>query len=213
MNQHDYVQSCIRLYDENGIIPGDPEEGTWNDAHYPAPKGEGIHTIPLLWEHHQVQGILQSEEYGKCCFWLGDARYFLNNGPFVEGWFELWDLYEKWSSVAGRKAVEKAHSRKDSSGKSILGVSNGKKQAARMNEVIHREKDDRGRSLAGVRASERLHEVKDESGKSVRGVNLAKNTNKQLWECTITGYISNPGALTNYQKAKGIDTKNRIKIS
>jgi hypothetical protein len=213
MNHHDYVQNCIRFYKENDITPGDPEEGTWNNAHYPLPKGQGNHTIPLLWEHHQVQGILQSEECGKCCFWLGDARRFLNNGSFVENWFELWDLYEKWSSIAGRKAVEKAHSLKNSSGKSILGVKNGKQQAARMNEVLHQARDDQGRSLTGVRASERLHSVKDESGKSVRGTNLAKSTNKQLWKCTITGFISNPGALTNYQKAKGINTKNRMKIS
>ena len=213
MNQHDYVRKCIESYKDNGIVPGDPEEGVWNDAHYPAPEKEGDETVQLLWDHHQVQGILQSEEYGKCCFWLGDSRTFLTKGPFVEDWFYLWELYDKWSSDCASNAVKKAHSKKDSNGKSILGVSNGKKAAIKMNEVLHSEKDDQGRSLLGVRASERLHSEKDSSGKSVRGLYLAENTNKQQWKCTITGYISNPGALTNYQRAKGIDIKNRIKIS
>lgn len=213
MNQHDYMKKCQEFYNENGISPGDPEEGEWNNAHYPSPEGLGSSTVPLLWEHHQVQGILQSEEYGKCCFWVGDARNFLDKGPFVDRWFELWDLYEKWSSSRAKEAVNKAHSVKDENGKSILGVKNGRRNAARMNEVLHRERDDLGRSLIGVQASERLHKERSEDGKSVRGVALAQNTNKQLWKCTITGHISNPGALANYQRAKGIDTKNRIKIS
>lgn len=41
---------------------------------------------------------------------------------------------------------------------------------------------------------------------------ITKKTNSQKWKCTITGYVSNPGALSNYQKHRGIDTSNRIKI-
>jgi hypothetical protein len=33
------------------------------------------------------------------------------------------------------------------------------------------------------------------------------------WQCTETGHISNAGALSQYQKARGIDTSNRIRIS
>jgi len=35
----------------------------------------------------------------------------------------------------------------------------------------------------------------------------------QVWECTITKHRSNPGGLSTYQKARGIDTSNRIRIS
>jgi hypothetical protein len=185
MDQHAYVANCLKYYKDNGIIQNDPEEGIWNNAHYPAPNGAGNCTVSLLWEHHQVQGILQSEEYGRCCFWAGHARRFLDTGPFVEGWFELWDLYEKWSSFNSDK----------------------------MNKTLHLQKDGRGKSLSGIRASQRLHSTRNPQGKSIRGLTLAKNTNKQQWKCTETGFISNPGALTNYQKAKGIDIKNRIKIS
>ena len=39
-----------------------------------------------------------------------------------------------------------------------------------------------------------------------------KKTNQQKWKCIVTGYISNSGGLSRYQKKKGIDTKNRIRI-
>jgi len=33
------------------------------------------------------------------------------------------------------------------------------------------------------------------------------------WQCTVTGFITNAGNLARYQKARGIDTSNRIRIS
>ena len=43
-------------------------------------------------------------------------------------------------------------------------------------------------------------------------IELGKKTISQKWKCTITGHISNPGGLSNYQKKRGIDTSNRIRI-
>jgi hypothetical protein len=40
-----------------------------------------------------------------------------------------------------------------------------------------------------------------------------KITNSQKWMCLETGYITNPGALSTYQKNRGIDTSKRVKIS
>jgi hypothetical protein len=39
-----------------------------------------------------------------------------------------------------------------------------------------------------------------------------KNTNSQKWECLETGFITNPGNLTKYQKARGIDTSKRKRV-
>jgi len=44
------------------------------------------------------------------------------------------------------------------------------------------------------------------------GKENAKKLNSQRWKCTVTGKISSPGPLTIYQKSKGIDTSNRIRI-
>jgi general stress protein YciG len=43
--------------------------------------------------------------------------------------------------------------------------------------------------------------------------NQGKKTNAQKWECLETGFITNSGNLTKYQKARGIDTSKRKRIS
>ena len=40
-----------------------------------------------------------------------------------------------------------------------------------------------------------------------------KKTNAQKWMCTETGFITNPGNLTKYQRAREIDTTKRKRIS
>jgi hypothetical protein len=44
-------------------------------------------------------------------------------------------------------------------------------------------------------------------------VETAKKTNSQKWKCIETGYVSNAGALTHYQRKRGIDTSKRVRIS
>jgi hypothetical protein len=41
---------------------------------------------------------------------------------------------------------------------------------------------------------------------------IGRKNCSQKWKCTITGYVSNAGGLSNYQKHRGIDTSNRIRI-
>jgi len=78
----------------------------------------------------------------------------------------------------------------------------------------------------GVGVHARTKEQMKEHGKKVYELGLGistvskeqlreniKKVNSQKWKCLITGYISNPGGLTSYQKARGIDTSKRIKLS
>jgi hypothetical protein len=44
----------------------------------------------------------------------------------------------------------------------------------------------------------------------VRGI--TDDHRKRKFRCTVTGHISAPGPLTKYQKARGIDTSNRVRI-
>lgn len=100
----DYVSGVLSFYRENDIQPGDPNEGAWEEAHYPKPKRlGGTETIWLLKEHHAVQGVLQSEEYQCCCvsglymkyvkdteyeermsWWLGEQLRKLNAEPWTD---------------------------------------------------------------------------------------------------------------------------------
>jgi hypothetical protein len=41
----------------------------------------------------------------------------------------------------------------------------------------------------------------------------SKKANSQRWMCTETNYVSNAGGLSTYQKARGIDTSKRVRIS
>ncbi|MDX1370944.1 MAG: hypothetical protein R3321_00650 [Nitrososphaeraceae archaeon] len=93
-----------------------------------------------------------------------------------------------------------------------------------INSWLHNEKDELGRSLvsmkgfnAALKKNPNLHSKAgkasaariDENGNCI----MAKNLNKRCWKCLETGYISTAGGLTQYQKARGINTKNRIKIN
>jgi hypothetical protein len=40
-----------------------------------------------------------------------------------------------------------------------------------------------------------------------------RKTSSIKWQCTVTGFIANAGNLAQYQKARGIDTSNRIRLS
>jgi len=96
MDQHRFVKERLAFYEEQGLIPGNPDDGDWDECHYPEPEGVGSRTIPMLHNDHQQQGLYQSEEYGYPCFFNGDAKRFLDNN-WCSNWFELYDLYDKWS--------------------------------------------------------------------------------------------------------------------
>ena len=40
-----------------------------------------------------------------------------------------------------------------------------------------------------------------------------EKVSSQKWKCTETGYVSNAGALTKYQRVRGIDTSKRVRLS
>ena len=192
MDQHTFVKERLAYYREQGLTPGNPEDGEWQDAHYPAPDPEGNATVPLLYNDHQIQGILQSEEYGRVCFWVGHTRKFLTQGPFVENWFELWNLYDKWvgermkalnkekddlgRSVFAMKGTTAANLEKDDLGRSVNAVKGGKAAAA----VTNAEKDENGKSVNAVKGGKAAAAVtnaeKDENGKSVNAVKRGKKS-------------------------------------
>jgi hypothetical protein len=94
LTQQQWVEGCYAYYAENGYEPGNPEDGEWEAAHYPAPRclgGEDV--ILLLREHHAVQGVLQSEEYQHPCIWGWEAAHLD---------VELLALCKKWRSEIAR---------------------------------------------------------------------------------------------------------------
>lgn len=90
LSHRNYVEGVLNYYREMDIQQGDPNEGTWHLAHYPLPKRlGGQQTVELLAEHHAVQGVLQSEEYGCMCFAMWEIKHLPDH---------LIPLYNKWRS-------------------------------------------------------------------------------------------------------------------
>ena len=156
ITQKEFVDRCYALYEAKGITPGDTRWGRWENAHFPIPECMGgEETVPLLHNHHQMQGIYQSEEMGRCCFLaLHTKKFLLNN--WCNDWFELFDLYEKWfldhqskagkalrdrglgihaqtteeRSAAGRKGGKKGGVTSRNRKAGALGMTRGEHQAA-----------------------------------------------------------------------------------
>lgn len=91
-DQHDFVHKVLSWYEDCGLTP---EEG-WHEAHYPVPRClGGTSTIYLLPEHHAIQGLLQSEEYGETCIFAWEREFL----PEF-----LMPLYHKWIKAGRIKA-------------------------------------------------------------------------------------------------------------
>ena len=98
MRQKEFIEGCYNWYREADLQPGNPDDGEWQECHYPLPKClGGTETILLLKEHHAVQGILQSEELNRPCI-FGWEKDFL-------GELHL-SLWQKWMKIKGQKMVE-----------------------------------------------------------------------------------------------------------
>lgn len=95
----EFALACLAYYEEQGFVVN-KENGVF--AHCPLTRHECETGYYLLWEHHQHQGLLQSKDLDKCCFFAGDALKWLTEcNYFPANYFELWDIYEKYSSLNG----------------------------------------------------------------------------------------------------------------
>ena len=94
LSQKEFVEGCYNWYREADLQPGNPEDGDWDEAHYPIPKCKGgTETILLLREHHAVQGVIQSEELQWKCIFNWEKKYL--SGEYLE-------LFYKWKSEGQR---------------------------------------------------------------------------------------------------------------
>ena len=115
---------------------------------------------------------------------------------------------KKYSGIGGKKAYELG-----------LGIHGRTKEQMSENGKI-------GGKIAGKTSGPKTYEMKvgvhgrtkeqriedARKGGLTGGSKGAKKTNSQKWECLETGYITNAGALSTYQRARGIDTSKRKRI-
>ena len=202
MRQTEYLKGVLEYYANYDIVPGDPNEGQWENAHTPYPRAMGESTVLLLHEHHVIHDLWQSKELGECHFFPPDAKKVLERANFFPtGWFELCDIQETLALGHQRTAGRK-------------GGAIGGKIAVVQTDRICREK---GIGIYSKATQQKGGESCFEQGKGIFAPeNLgkgARNTNAQIWECLKTGRRLPPGPLTKYQRSKGIDTKQRKRLS
>ena len=67
-------------------------------------------------------------------------------------------------------------------------------------------------SMTPEQRSERSRKAAASRTQEQRSETLRKAAS-QKFQCTVTGFITNAGGLSSYQKARGIDTSNRVRLS
>ena len=91
----EFALACRAYYEEQGLIV-DKTNGQF--AHSPLTRKECNTGYYLLWEHHQHQGLLQSKDLNKCCFFAPDTKkWLLTADYFPDDFFELWNIYDQYS--------------------------------------------------------------------------------------------------------------------
>ena len=111
-------------------------------AHSPLTRKECDTGYYLLHDDHQHQGLLQSRDLNKCCFFAAHVKAWLKGcDPFPPDFFGLWGIYEKYA----KENAEKLHKERDKSGRSAFAMK------------LHAEKDESGRSILAVKGAEALY--------------------------------------------------------
>jgi len=200
--QEQFVKDCMDKYWFTDI----PADQQWEAAHFPLPKCSGENDTVLLWSaDHTVQGLLQSVEFNHQCFhYKANKKDLYNLETYYPQYLELFaqlksQFNRRIGKIGGKKTVELnlgIHGR-SSEQNSADGKKGGEKAA-----VINKANG------AGFFNS-RTQSVNGKKG----GPKGSAITNAQRYQCLVTGYISNSGGLATWQKARGIDTKLRVKIN
>jgi hypothetical protein len=229
-----FALACRAYYDEIGLVV-DASNGEF--AHSPLTRKECDTGYYLLHGHHQHQGLLQSRDLDKCCFynvhtltWLRELDYF------PAEYFELWDIYEKYASKKSKQNVKKTnliiHAEKNEEGKSVHSVE--------INKKIHAKKNKEGKSEHAVKmgaasvaattpeqrserarkGSKATHARKNSEGKSIHASEMGKKggrkgglaASSQVWESTIDGFRSTAGNVAQHNRRNGWDPNARFRV-
>jgi hypothetical protein len=149
-NQEEFVNYCRNLYISQDFLPGDSEFGPWENAHYPEPVCRGGEkTILLLKHHHQIQGVLQSEEFGTKCFFSTHFDKCLKEirEEFSEEFVNfILDLKSKWSKFAANTNFKESwktngkRSRDEKTGRNETGTERSKQWRSKGASVANSQK-------------------------------------------------------------------------
>jgi hypothetical protein len=198
VTQQEFVSDCYLNYAAQGLEPGNPEFGEWEKAHYPAPAClGGEEWIWLLKKDHAVQGVLQSEEYQHPSIYGWELKYLDES---------LSLLHSKWMTVKSQSAAKAGH------------TEYGNRKRSEWNKTVlpqfisGEDNYAYGWSWYHNSLGENKRFPENPGGDWIPGMKKSGYTYTE-YQCTVTGKISNAGGLTQWQKKRGIDPINRIKLN
>jgi hypothetical protein len=191
-----YVHHCVE-YNKKFDIDPHHYEMEWNHFLPQCLFGDWPIGQWLTLRQHAIASALQTLAFQHSCL-CGFHKKYLPDELVSLAWPYYVKSKQKWLSFLRSKV--------DASGRSIPTV--------KALEVIHSDKNEEGKSKHAVKAANESHRVKTTEGKSQRAVEHAIKINAQRWKCLTTGFISNPGNLTKFQKARGLstDSDNRVRV-
>jgi hypothetical protein len=181
----------------------------------------GVYSLKVLRENGKKQGK-KTKELGLGIFQLTEEQRRENSKKAIEKQRELgigvFNIPTEQRRVVGRRSGQKCKE----NGTGIFAMTEEQKSENGKKTVeIHRKL---GIGFFGLTSEQQSNSGK-KGGKTSkeRGVGIfaltkeqrrenVKKVNSQRWQCTVTGFVSSAGPLSCYQKARGIDTSNRIRI-
>jgi hypothetical protein len=184
-----YVHHCVEYNKKHDIDPH--HYGMeWNHFLPQCLFGDSPFGQYLLLRQHAIASALQTLAFKRNCL-CGFHKKHLPK--------ELLELAWNFYRQSKREHLYKLLEVKDEDGKSLM--------SKKAHKVTYAEKREDGKCEHAVKAALASHNNRDESGRSVKGLRAAKRNNAQRWRCLTTGFVSNPGALSRYQKARGLSTE------
>jgi hypothetical protein len=211
-----FALACRAWYEKQGLVV---DERNGEFAHCPYPEGMGEIGYYLLHEHHQQQGLLQSKDVGKICFFSGDTKkWLLECDPFPDNYFELWDIYDFFMGEKGT-SLGSVQGTKNVLGK--IGLFSPDYDEVRKDWVVKGGKT--GGKTSGNQAVENKTGVHSDeyknSEKYLTDRDKGRETQKLLkvgiyatWESTIDGYRGSAGVVARHNKHRGWDPDARVKV-
>ena len=102
-----FALACRERYAEDGLVV---DESNGEFAHCPLPRSMGDSGYYLLHDDHQWQGLLQSKDLGRRCYYTYHVKRWLMKANFVTGYFDLWDIYDEFNGGEHSPHKGKQHS-------------------------------------------------------------------------------------------------------
>ena len=195
-----YIAKCVKENKERNI---DPHHHNMEWNHFLPQCLFGNQPVGhfLTLKQHAIASALQTLSFRKNCL-CGWHKKYLSEALLEISWGYFVSSSKENAVKGAVKMNQIIHAERDEFGRSVFAMRS-------LANTYQGEKDERGISLDRIRNGVRLHSEKDEFGRSA----VAVRVNNQVWESTKDGFRSNAGCVARHNKLKGWDPKDRVRIA